>query len=232
MIVEHSMNAYRLLRPRWYLIPIVLLIIVAVELANDRYQLDRPAFSLASVGLLVTALSIFLVFRVNEAYLRWWEARTLWGELVNASRSFARQVLTLIVAQPGDEAAERRVRALRRALVYRQIAFANALRLSLRREKVAYVTQLLAWSMAVLIAIAVIDSENRIDLVDMLVVPFLMLGFLIIERVGAELRNPFENEPNDTPMTSLCRVIERDLRQSLGEKELPSPLEPVDGVLM
>ena len=60
----------------------------------------------------------------------------------------------------------------------------------------------------------------------------LMLGFLIIESVGAELRNPFEGAPNDTPMTALCRTIERDLRQNLGEERIPPPLEPRGGVLM
>jgi putative membrane protein len=30
----------------------------------------------------------------------------------------------------------------------------------------------------------------------------------------------------------LCRTIEIDLRQQLGETEIPEPLEPVDGVLM
>ena len=309
MIVENATNAYRLLRARWSLIPVVLAILVLVEVANDYIRLDRPAFSLAAVGLLVTALSIFLVFRVNEAYARWWEARGLWGQLVNSSRSFARQATTLIIAKSNDEAAQREEPALRRELVYRQIAFVNALRLSLRRQdrwdelapflgdeererltqavnkptrilqrqgeriaearaagllseigqlqmdrtlsvlhdvqgacerikttpfpdKVAYITWLTAWIMAVMIAIAVTDPDNRFDLVDMVVVPLLMLGFVLIERLGAELKNPFENAPNDTPMTALSRTIERDLRQTLGEEELPPPIEPVDGVLM
>ena len=66
----------------------------------------------------------------------------------------------------------------------------------------------------------------------MVVVPLLMLGFVLIERLGAELKNPSKNAPNDTPMTALSRTIERDLRQTLGEQELPPPIEPVDGVLM
>jgi putative membrane protein len=309
VIVENATNAYRLLRARWSLIPVVLAILLLVEVANDYIRLDRAAFSLAAVGLLVTALSIFLVFRVNEAYARWWEARGLWGQLVNSSRSFARQATTLIIAKSNDEAAQREEPALRRELVYRQIAFVNALRLSLRRQdrwdelapflgdeererltqavnkptqilqrqgeriaearaagllseigqlqmdrtlsvlhdvqgacerikttpfpdKVAYITWLTAWIMAVMIAIAVTDPDNRFDLVDMVVVPLLMLGFVLIERLGAELKNPFENAPNDTPMTALSRTIERDLRQTLGEEELPPPIEPVDGVLM
>jgi predicted membrane chloride channel (bestrophin family) len=86
--------------------------------------------------------------------------------------------------------------------------------------------------MAITIAVAVTDPSNRLDLVDMAVVPVLMLVFVLIERLGAELKNPFENAPNDTPMTAICRTIERDLRQTLGEKEIPQPIEPVNGVQM
>src|SRR5215469_13473421 len=35
-------------------------------------------------------------FRNTSAYARWWEARTIWGGIVNNSRSFAREVLSLI----------------------------------------------------------------------------------------------------------------------------------------
>ena len=309
MITHGSTTLLTVLRPSWIRVLVVMAILVRVEIGNDSVRFARPDFSLAAVGLVVTSLSIFLVFRVNEAYARWWEARTLWGQLVNASRGFARQVTTLIVATPGDEVSKHEVEGLRRELVYRQIAFVNALRISLRREdsweeleplladdefeslagavnkptqllqrhgvqlaaaraagtlsdfgqlmidgsltalydaqggcerikntvfpdKVAFVTQVVAWSMAVFVAIAVTDPDNSFDLIDMIVVPFMMLGFVITERLGAELKNPFENAPNDTPMTSVCRTIEIDLRQQLGEKELPPPTEPVNGVLM
>jgi putative membrane protein len=55
---------------------------------------------------------------------------------------------------------------------------------------------------------------------------------MVVEQLGASLKNPFENDDNDTPMTALCRTIEIDLRQQLGEKDIPAPIEPVDGVLM
>ena len=59
-----------------------------------------------------------------------------------------------------------------------------------------------------------------------------MLAFFGVKQLGDELKDPFENLPNDTPMSALCRTIEIDLRQQLGEEELPKPLEPVGGVLM
>ncbi|MFK7969083.1 MAG: bestrophin family protein [Bacteroidia bacterium] len=43
----------------------------------------------AVFSLLGVVLSIFLVFRTNSAYDRWWEARKQWGALVNHSRNLA-----------------------------------------------------------------------------------------------------------------------------------------------
>ena len=59
--------------------------------ANAKF-LALPELPLAIMG---GAISIFLAFRTNSAYDRWWEARILWGGLVNFSRTFARQVLGL-----------------------------------------------------------------------------------------------------------------------------------------
>ncbi len=44
--------------------------------------------------------------------------------------------------------------------------------------------------------------------------------------------DPFENRMNDVPMTALCRSIEVDLRQMLGESVLPAVARPVDSVLL
>lgn len=45
------------------------------------------------------------------------------------------------------------------------------------------------------------------------------------------IENPFENTFNDTPMNSICRTVENNLRQMLGEKELPKAVEAVNGFL-
>ena len=65
---------------------------------HEELTLSRP-FSLIGV-----ALGIFLGFRNNTSYDRFWEGRKLWGRMVNTSRSITRQVLTLIGPMPnGDE---------------------------------------------------------------------------------------------------------------------------------
>ncbi len=66
-------------------------------------------------------------------------------------------------------------------------------------------------------------------------VPFVVLTawvFLVMELIGDYTENPFEGMGNDIPMLSLCRTIEIDLREMLGEKDLPPPIEQKNGVLM
>ena len=52
------------------------------------------------------------------------------------------------------------------------------------------------------------------------------------DRVLDLTENPFEGLGNDIPMLSLCRVIEIDLREMLGETDLPPAIAAVNGVLM
>ena len=56
--------------------------------------------------------------------------------------------------------------------------------------------------------------------------------FLTIEHMAIDLQRPFENAPNDTPMTALSRTIEIDLKDMLGEKDLPKPIVANNGVLI
>jgi putative membrane protein len=89
------------------------------------YSLTTTPFTL--IGL---AMAIFLGFRNNESYDRFWEGRTLWGRLVNVSRSFTRQTLTLIV--PKSKSDSEQVDEIRRRLVRTTIAYVHALRHHLR----------------------------------------------------------------------------------------------------
>jgi putative membrane protein len=55
--------------------------------------------------------------------------------------------------------------------------------------------------------------------------------FAVMNRVGEINENPFDNHIQDIPMTALCNTIERDLKEMLGEKELPERVVPVNGYL-
>ena len=83
------------------------------------------------VAILGTALSIILGFRNSSAYDRWWEARKIWGGVVNESRSYMRMALTIV--NPYDVPED--IRTVGNALVRQQIAWVNALRLQLRNQK-------------------------------------------------------------------------------------------------
>ena len=70
-------------------------------------------------------------FRNKSAYGRWWEARTLWGAVVNNSRSWARQVLTCDAAVT-RAVTDAELKEMQRRMVYLQIACVHALRQHLR----------------------------------------------------------------------------------------------------
>jgi putative membrane protein len=56
------------------------------------------------------------------------------------------------------------------------------------------------------------------------------LMFLAVLAIGEDLVDPFANTVHDVPLTGMCRTIEIDLLQSIGDKA-PDPVQPVKGVL-
>ena len=56
--------------------------------------------------------------------------------------------------------------------------------------------------------------------------------YLMMENVGDYSENPFQGMANDIPMMSMCRTIEIDLREMLGETDLPPTVKPKNGMLM
>ncbi|GAB4044375.1 bestrophin family protein [Spirosoma jeollabukense] len=83
-------------------------------------------------ALLATTLAFFIGFNNNQAYSRWWEARTIWGALVNDSRSWTRALLAY--TQPYDEVRtdQDRPNELATRLIRRNLSFVYALKSSLR----------------------------------------------------------------------------------------------------
>jgi putative membrane protein len=60
---------------------------------------------------------------------------------------------------------------------------------------------------------------------------FLGMIFLALDRLGRDLEAPFANAVHDVPMSAITRTIEIDLRQLMGETDVPKPLQPVKNVL-
>lgn len=280
----------------------------------DGFNLEVP---FEPVAIMATALAIFLGFKNNEAYGRWWEARIIWGLAVNYSRAWSRQVLTLFDAPPEDREALRR---LQRRMIYRHLGFIHALRVFLRsvdsfpiedtksepgihNDYQDCATFLSAEEYKTLCEVdnppeALLQIQGRdlrearnrgwlsdytlvqldqtlvelnhvqgrserikttplprpysyfqrvIVFVHGTLLPFAFASeigwqmiplscavsfvFLALDLIGSRTEDPFENRVDDTPLSALSRTIERNLRETLGESDLPPKLRPVEGIL-
>ncbi|CAB3695837.1 hypothetical protein R8871_03291 [Paraburkholderia graminis C4D1M] len=93
------------LLPRLFLI--FAISIVAVAAHDHLLPISLNLNTTAPFSLVGIALAVFLGFRNNASYDRWWEARKLWGQLLNDARSLTRQALTLRTTPlPKEDAAE------------------------------------------------------------------------------------------------------------------------------
>ncbi len=262
------------------------------------------------VGLAGTVLSVFLAFRSNAAYARWWEARILWGDLVNASRIFGTEVLSFFTPPEGSDLPEDATFRMKKELILRHLAFINLMRMQLRdkikfHEIKDYISesdfsrirragnpaaqlnliqgeclrdamkqgwisdyrlvsmmnalerfyniiggcerikntpfpreydsflQLLIWGFILILPIYLLslfaDDFSKMLSIPLSVITTLIVGFA--NKVGECLEDPFENRIHDIPMTSLCNLIERDLRQQLRENSIFSKPKAIKGVV-
>ena len=250
--------------------------------------------------LIGLALAIFLGFRNNAAYDRYWEGRKLWAELVYRSRSFAREVQSLLhyeaPAGPQD------IGDPRRTMILHTIAFASTLRHQLRgSDPLPDIRRLLgdeqaqafagvrcgtefllremgrdlgaelrarrldppvaadmdqsltalagvaagcerikntpipfpytlllhrtAWLYCVLLPFGLVDM---VGFMTPFVVAIVAYTFFGLDALGDEIEEPFGTADNHLPLDALCREIEINLLEALGERELPQPLVPVN----
>jgi ion channel-forming bestrophin family protein len=305
MIVSKYPYWPRILKQTGKLLSILfLLAVISYVLNRHRHLLRSFTIPEVAVSILGAALGILLAFRTNAAYARWWEARIIWGAMVNSSRSLGRQVISF--SRQSCRAHEDHSKAFASKFVYRQIAFVHATRCALREQEpwtdlqpfldsesllalkhernvpVALLQQmgdqltdaveqriLNDWQMqridstltdlasalgacerikntplprqydyypellikfyCVVLPFIIVDQVGFLTPIITVVVSF---AFLVLNRIGKNLEDPFENAPYDVPMTSLSRTIEINLRQALQEQGLPERVQPVAGVLM
>ncbi|NML08723.1 hypothetical protein HHL08_00945 [Sphingobium sp. AR-3-1] len=285
MIVTATPGIKQIVREVWK--PLALLFVWDVIVTATYFIIPFTAPSLP-LTLFGSALVLFLGFRSNSAYQRWWEGRGLWGLMINASRNLARQARNLLPEE---------AREAKRAIVLHQIAYVHALRCQLRRQKPdTDVTRFLSKGDPALaranIANGLLDGTGRriddarrrgwIDtiqqaameavLVDIanaqggmerlkntplpvqyrffptlfthlmcLLLPIGLvetmglatplgstvagLMFLAVLAIGDDLVDPFDNSPHDLPLSAMCRTIEIDLLQAIGDPA-PPPLAP------
>jgi putative membrane protein len=264
--------------------------------------LAQPSIPLSIFG---GVIGVLVGFRNSSAYARWWEARTIWGAVVNNSRSFAREVISMIAAPDADEETRRELTETKRKLVLLQIAYVHALRNHLRGlspwpELASFIPEdemtrlktqsnvplAIQQSMAMIVAKCrgcgwiddmrwtsldrtlsiLMDCQGASERIkntpmprqyDMfirlfvnaycLVLPLGMVQdlqlltpvgstcvgfiFLALDQIGRDLETPFENSPYDIALTAISRTIEINLKQMIGDKNVPEPVAPVDGIL-
>lgn len=321
----------------WATIPVLL-----YELAGLTW-LSLPWLPLSIIGI---AVAFYVGFKNNSAYDRMWEARKIWGAIVNDSRSWAAVANHFVSDTFRDSATSEELFRHRKTLIYRHIAWLYTLRQQLlvptpwehlrankhvRRinearlktygtglfedqagdhdermktllstEDIGYLTgksnqatQLVdrqANQLKELRKDKLIDDFRHMDMQTILnrfydhqgkcerikkyplprqyasmsfyfvcififLLPFGMMPefnglgdgliwlsipftvligwvFVMMELVGDYSENPFEGLGNDIPMLALCRTIEIDLRETLGETDLPPAIEAKNWTLM
>lgn len=96
---------------------------------RDNLNLHHISIPLGVPSILGTVISLLLAFRSNQAYDRWWEARVVWGGIVNDSRTFTRQVLSFFHMPYSDG----ETNEFQKRMVQRQIGWCYSLGKSLRK---------------------------------------------------------------------------------------------------
>nr|WP_218892130.1 bestrophin family ion channel [Granulicella arctica] len=275
---------------------------VAIVVAYKVLHWQWVALPHVPLALYGSAIGIILGFRNNSSYARWWEARTLWGAIVNNSRSLGRQVLTGMRAKAEDAAA---LQELQRRIIYHQIAYVQALRQHLRGLDVCseltrllsaedleglqeqknvplelqrrigalihegearewihplqwqamdhslndlgdaqggaerikntpmpkqydYFPQLFVKIYCIMLPLGMVANLGWFTTLGSTLVAFI---FLALDKIGRDLEDPFDNTEFDVPLTAITTTIEVNLRQMLGETELPAAEKPIRGVL-
>lgn len=121
MLIVQNIRLSRVLIDTWKVD--VIMIISCIGAYFVREYLIAHHFQISTIipTVLGTAIAFFVGFNNNQAYDRWWEARKIWGAIVNDSRSFARNLINYV----DDE-------TITKTMVYRHIAFVYALKANLR----------------------------------------------------------------------------------------------------
>lgn len=101
----------------------VLIVSFSAHFFSKEHQESLPDMPLAIPAFIGTAISVLLSFKISQSYDRWWEARKVWGSIVNDSRSLLIQLQSFVHAGNKDVV---------KKIGFRQIAWCYSLGQSLR----------------------------------------------------------------------------------------------------
>jgi putative membrane protein len=301
------------------------------QFANLTY-LSIPFLPITVIG---TAVAFYIGFKNNSSYERLWEGRRIWGSYVNYSRAWGVQIIDYIYTGANNMIHKKELTVIHRELLYRHLAYINAVRSQLRRKTVweehrteidilhkfndfhtthvetelkkflhedeahriaqyanpatqllkiqstrlrelhtkgliddfrhmelmklitefynqqgaceriksfpfprqwAFFSSVFVWIFILLLPFGLITELIKMGTAyTWLVIPFTILIawiFNTMEVIGDTSENPFENGINDVPMTAICRTIEIDLREMLGETNIPPRIQAIDHILL
>ncbi|MDR6786595.1 putative membrane protein [Pedobacter africanus] len=122
MLLVQNIRLSRILINTWQVDLIMIASCTVAYLAREYLVVQHIEIPSIIPTLLGTAIAFFIGFNNNQAYDRWWEARKIWGALVNDSRSYTRALVNYV---DGDQIIPKR-------MVLRHIAFLYALKANLR----------------------------------------------------------------------------------------------------
>lgn len=84
-----------------------------------------PTIPWLPLSVIGTAVAFYVGFKNNQAYDRAWEARKIWGSIVNSSRMWGAMVKAYVV---NDKITEQELHTLKQQLIYRHIGWVYTLR--------------------------------------------------------------------------------------------------------
>lgn len=125
MLIVNNIRISRIIRNTWHVDLIMIASCIGAYFVREYLIAHRFAIPAIIPTVLGTAIAFFIGFNNNQAYDRWWEARKVWGALVNDSRSFARSLLSYVPKGKENTFVVKR-------MICRHIAFLYALKASLR----------------------------------------------------------------------------------------------------
>ncbi len=125
MLLVNNIRLSRIIRNTWHVDLIMIASCMGAYFIRE--YLIAHHFSVPTIipTVLGTAIAFFIGFNNNQAYDRWWEARKVWGGLVNDSRSFARSLIAFVPQSDENDVIVQR-------MIRRHIAFLYALKANLR----------------------------------------------------------------------------------------------------
>lgn len=111
-------------------------IICIIEVLLYKYTAGLLSIPFTPIAVLGTALAFIIGFQSNAAYGRIWEARMIWGAIVNSSRTFAMMVQSFVNEEHSKESVETSfLQQEVKTIIYRHIAWLTALRYAMREKR-------------------------------------------------------------------------------------------------